>query len=251
MKNHTLASYNINLLFWSQFFGTISFLQPVLTLFYMERGLTESNILIVLMFWSAGVFIGEVPTGVLADRFGPKVSFITGSIVKIASISILFFADSVWSFCLYSALNGLSLTFFSGADQALIYESLKKSNEHNFMDAAMGKIQSAGFISMIAAVLFGSYMAKDLHDDQFIFLIGLSLCCQFVQLVLLFFVKNPSGSFNYRDNPFTQVTEGIQVIKKSPQLLLMFLNVTLVFIPSGAVFKNFDQPFLKGAGVII
>ncbi|RDI39894.1 MFS transporter [Falsibacillus pallidus] len=249
MKKHTLASHNINILFWSQFFGTISFIQPVLTLFYMERGLTEANILVVLMFWSGGVLLGEVPTGVFADRFGPKASFITGAFVKMASISILFFADNIGLFCLYSAINGISVTFFSGADEALIYESLKKSDEQNLMDSAMGKIQSAGFISMIAAVLFGSYMARDLQNEQFILLIALGLCFQVVEVIFLFFLKNPSDHLHYRENPFTQVAEGMKAIKKAPQLLVMFLNVTLVFIPAGAVFKNFDQPFLKDAGL--
>ena len=251
MKKNTLASRNINILFWVQFFGTISFLQPVLTLFYMKRGLDASNILIVMMFWSGAVLLGEVPTGVFADRFGPKVSFLTGSVIKMLSIAMLFFADEPWLFYLYSALNGLSVTFFSGADEALLYESLKITGEQNLMDRAMGKIQSAGFISMTAAVLFGSYMAKDLQNEQFILLIALGLAFQAIELVLLFFIKNPTNKIDYRENPFTQVSEGLKAIKKAPQLLVMFLNVSLVFIPSGAVFGNFDQPFMTDAGLPI
>ena len=79
MTKSTLATHNIRVLFWISFFGTISFLQPVLTLFYFERGLTSSDILIVLMFWSGAVLIGEVPTGIFADRFGAKYSFLFGS----------------------------------------------------------------------------------------------------------------------------------------------------------------------------
>ncbi|MBC6973369.1 hypothetical protein H9I32_13595 [Bacillus sp. Xin] len=129
MKKYTLAKHNISILFWVHFFGTISFLQAVMTLFYVERGLTPSNIFLVLMCWSGAVLIGEVPAGVFADRLGLKLSFITGACIKIISISILFFADDIWLFCLYSLLNGLSVTFFSGADESLIYESLKETNE--------------------------------------------------------------------------------------------------------------------------
>ncbi|RLQ93202.1 MFS transporter [Falsibacillus albus] len=245
----TIASHNIGVLFWAQFFGTVSFLQPVITLFYMERGLDPGNIFIVMMFWSGAVLIGEVPTGVFADRFGPKVSFITGSTIKMLSIFILFFAKEPWVFFLYSALNGLSVTFFSGADEALVYESLKITGEQGAMDKAMGKIQSAGFISMIAAVLFGSYFAKDLQNHEFIILIALGLVFQFIELILLFFIRKPDVDIQYRENPFHQIGEGVQAIKKAPQLLVMFLNITLVFIPAGAVFSNFDQPFLTGAGL--
>ncbi|PED08254.1 MFS transporter [Bacillus pseudomycoides] len=249
MKKHTLANHNISILFWVHFFGTISFLQAVMTLFYVERGLTPSNIFIVLMCWSGAVLIGEVPAGVFADRFGLKLSFITGASIKIISISILFFADNMWLFCLYSLLNGLSVTFFSGADEALIYESLKETNEQHLMDKAMGKIQSASFISMLIAVIFGSYFAKDLKEEQFFILITLGLLFHFVELILLLFIKNPAVEFEYNESSYSQVIEGIQVIRKAPQLLIMFLNISLVFIPASAVFDNYDQLLLKNAGV--
>jgi len=249
LKKHTLANHNISILFWVHFFGTISFLQAVMTLFYVERGLTPSNIFIVLMCWSGAVLIGEVPAGVFADRFGLKLSFITGASIKIISISILFFADNIWLFCLYSLLNGLSVTFFSGADEALIYESLKETNEQHLMDKAMGKIQSASFISMLIAVIFGSYFAKDLKEEQFFILITLGLLFHFVELILLLFIKNPAVEFEYNESSYSQVIEGIQVIRKAPQLLIMFLNISLVFIPASAVFDNYDQLLLKNAGV--
>ncbi|PGZ96158.1 MFS transporter [Bacillus pseudomycoides] len=249
MKKQTIASHNIEILFWVQFFGTISFLQPVMTLFYMERGLTAANIFIVLMCWSGAVLVGELPTGIFADRFGAKLSFLTGSIIKTFSISILLFADNLWLFCLYSLLNGFSVTFFSGADEALIYESLKETNEHHLMDKAMGKIQSAGFISMLIAVIFGSYFAKDLREEQFTLLIVLGILFHLIELVLLFFIKSPKKLSSYREESFSQVIEGIKVIRKAPQLLVMFLNVSLVFIPASAVYDTFNQPLFTNAGL--
>ncbi|OZM56304.1 MFS transporter [Lottiidibacillus patelloidae] len=249
MNKHTLARHNIKLLFWANIFGTVSFLQPVLTLFYIERGLSETNILFVMIFWSAGVLLGEVPTGIFADKFGAKVSFITGATVKFFSISILLLAYEPWLFFLSSILLGLSASFFSGADEALIYESLKLSNEQNKMDKAMGKIQSATFITMTVAVIIGSYVAKDLKEDQFIFLILLGLAFQLVEIILLFFVKNPTKATDYKENPFVHVKDGIRAIKQEPQLLFMFLNLTIVFIPAAAVFEKFDQLYLSNAGL--
>ncbi|EST12611.1 MFS transporter [Sporolactobacillus laevolacticus] len=245
----TIASYNIRLLFWSDFFGTMNFLQPVLTLFYLQRGLNAQDIFIVLFCWSAAVLVGEIPTGVYADRFGPKCSFITGAIFRIASIALLIFASEPWMFFLYSFINGFSATFYSGADEAFIYESLKESHQENQMDRAMGKIQSGSFIAMIVSVLFGAYVAKDLTTSQFDLLIMLTIIFQIAELVLTLFLRKPKRSAEPFENPFRQIKEGFLVIRRKPLLLLMFLNVTLVFIPVGAVFKNFDQPFLTHAGV--
>jgi MFS family permease len=249
MKKNTLAAHNSRILFWVQFFGSINFLQPVITLFYMERGLTASSIFLVLMCWSGAVLLGEVPSGVFADRYGAKASFLTGEVIKVFSFAFLFFAHEPWMFFLYSALNGFSVTFFSGADEALIYESLRESQEEHLMDRTMGKIQSAGFISAMLAVLFGAYAARGLKDTQFQSLIAGGLCFYMLEFFLLFFIKNPLYRTPYPENPFTQVKAGLSVIRKAPQLLIMFLNVTFVFIPAGAVYQYFDQPLFKTAGL--
>jgi MFS family permease len=249
MKRQLISTHNIKILFWVRFFGTINFIAPVLTLFYFGRGLEATHILWLQLFWSGAVLLGEVPGGIVADRFGAKVSFLIGALVKIGSIILLIFAHDPWMFFLFSALNGLSVTFFSGADEALIYESLKEDNKHSKMDEAMGKIQSAGFISMILAVLFGAYLAKDLEENQFILLILLGLFFHLIEFILLFFVKNPATSGSYRDNPFKQVVAGVKAIRKAPVLLFLFLNYTLVFIPADSVYEAFNQPLFKDAGL--
>ncbi|MFE8700469.1 MFS transporter [Cytobacillus sp. FJAT-54145] len=249
MRTHTLSSHNIRVMFWVRFFGTINFIAPVLTLFYLGRGLEASHILWLQLFWSGAVLIGEVPGGVVADRYGAKVSFLIGVVIKIISIVVLIFAHDPWMFFLFSALNGFSVTFFSGADEALIYESLKEDNQHHRMDVAMGKIQSAGFISMILAVIFGAYFAKDLKDEQFVLLIILGLIFHLFEFVLIFFVKSPQNTGFYKENPFKQVVSGVRAIRKAPTLLLLFINFTLVFIPADSVYEAFNQPIFTGAGL--
>ncbi|WP_083392297.1 MFS transporter [Bacillus sp. MUM 13] len=236
MKKGTLSSHNIRVLFWSSLFGSVQFIQPVLALFYFARGLDEASILWVMLFWSIGVLIGEVPTGMFADRYGAKQSFMIGAILSIVSHSMLLWAYEPWVFFASSLVSGFAVTFFSGADEALLYESLKESNEENMMDRAMGLIQSAQFIIMVVVLILGAIIAKDLTNKQFNLLIVLGIVFQSVQLVILTFIKNPSNHGNYRENPFNQVKEGILVIKKAPQVLWMFLNITLVFIPTAAIF---------------
>ncbi|PLS17127.1 MFS transporter [Bacillus sp. M6-12] len=249
MKSNTLASHNITVLFWINLFGSISFIQPVMTLFYIEKGLTESHILWIMMFWSGAVLLAEVPTGIFADKYGAKASFLTGSFFKFISVGLLLFADEPWLFMLCSFINGCSVTFFSGADEALLYDSLKESEEQHLMDRAMGKITSANFFTMTAAVIIGAFLAKDLKQEQFNLLIGLGMFFQLVEFGMIFFVKNPQKATSYRENPFLYVKKGFKVIRKTPQLLYMFINLTLVFIPAGAVFNKFDQLILKEAAV--
>ncbi|MBA2174749.1 MFS transporter [Halobacillus locisalis] len=249
MKKNTLASHNIRLLFWAELFGSVRFLQPILTLFYFARGLDEPLILVVLTFFSLGVLVGEIPTGVFADRFGAKQSFLVGSILAIVGYSLLYFAFDPWVFFLSSFLTGFAATFFSGADEALVYESLKQSNEEHLMDRAMGQIGSATFVVAIVAVIIGAVLAKDLTEPQFRLLISLSLMFMSIQFVLLLFVKNPPSQGGYTKPMTEQIRAGLQAIRETPQVLWMFINVTLVFIPVGAIFEKFDQKLLVNAGL--
>ncbi|WP_028784743.1 MFS transporter [Thalassobacillus devorans] len=251
MKKNTLAAHNIKFLFLSKIFGSIRFIAPVLTLFYFSRGLDETQILFVMTFFSIGVLIGEIPTGIFADRFGAKTSFLFGSLLGIGSHALLLAAYEPWVFFVSSALTGLAATFFSGADEALIYESLTLSNEQNRMDKAMGQIGSATFLVYIIVVIIGAILAKDLTNEQFQRLILLGVVFMSVEFVLLLFIKNPPRQGNYTEHVHSQLKEGFLAIKKNPQVLWMFMNVSLVFIPAAAIFEKFDQKLLVDAGLAV
>jgi len=249
VKKGTLAAHNIRVLFWAEVFGSVKFIQPVLALFYFSRGLDEALILAVMFCFSTGVLVGEVPTSMFADRYGARLSFIIGAVFSIISHAVLIWADEPWLFFVSSFLSGFAASFFSGADEALIYESLKHSNEEHLMDRAMGIIQSAQFVVTVAVLVLGAVLAKNLSNEQFKMLIILGVSFQCIRLLFLFFVKNPPHLEKYRGEPLAQVKEGFLAIRKATQVLWMFLNVTLVFIPTAAIFDNFSDKLLYDAGM--
>ncbi|WP_216366254.1 MFS transporter [Geobacillus sp. BMUD] len=249
IKKGTLAAHNIRVLFWADLFGSVKFIQPVLALFYFSRGLDEALILSVMFCWSLGVLAGEVPTSMLADRYGAKRAFVLGSVFSIISHAMLLWAGEPWLFFMSNFFSGFAASCFSGADEALIYESLKSSNEEHLMDRAMGVIQSAQFAVTVAALVVGALVAKDLTNEQFNLLLVLGVAFQCVRLALVCLVKSPPGHSAYRGKPLSQVKEGIWAIIQAPEVLWMFLNVTLVFIPTTAIFENFSDKLLYDVGL--
>lgn len=243
------AKRNIRVLFWTTLFGSVNFLEPMMTLFYFQRGLTASDVFWVTLAWCLAVLLFEVPTGAFADRFGPKASFLAGSACSILSkLVLLFSADPAYLY-LFNILWGLSVTFFSGAEEALVYESLKESGQEHRMSEVMGKLHSAFFYPMIVTFLFGAYYAKDLDAAQFGFLICANILFQAVQFFLLFFIVNPKSFERLRDQPYNHVKNGIRVICKTPNLIYIFLNFTIVFISGSVIFGKMEQPMLTNAGL--
>ncbi|GAA4702624.1 hypothetical protein GCM10023228_02920 [Brevibacillus fulvus] len=153
-----------------------------------------------------------------------------------------------WLFYLYNVLWAMSVTFFSGAEEALIYDSLKQSNEEGKMDVAMGKLQTAALLPTAITFLLGSLLAKDLSKEQFLLLTGLGLLAQLGQLAFLFRVRNPASFHKFRDNPFNHVKQGWRLIRQTPDLLKLFVNFTLIFVVTVNIFGVMEQPLLLDAG---
>ncbi|MGC5326155.1 MFS transporter [Brevibacillus sp. SYSU BS000544] len=249
MNMYVSSNRNVKLLFWATLFGSVTFLEPIMVLFYMQRGLDPSSVFWVTFAWCSAVLLFEVPTGAFADRFGPKASFIFGCALNITSNILLIFAHDFLMLMIFNILWGASVTFFSGAEEALIYESLKENKGESRMGEVLGKISSATYIPMIFTFIFGAYFAKDLQEWQFISLILLTICFQLVQLFILMKVSNPRDFGKFRENPFTHVKNGLNLIRQTPDIIKLFLNFTIVFIPSFVIFGKVEQPYLTQAGL--
>src|SRR5438132_12042556 len=98
---------------------------PIWVVFLQRKGLSLTQVgLLEGVAWTITAFL-EVPTGAIADRWGRKASIAVGaSLYGIAMFLILTEAVSP-AFRLGYALCNSSTAFVSGADSALLYDSLK------------------------------------------------------------------------------------------------------------------------------
>ena len=133
-----------------------SLIWGVNTLFLLEAGLSISQVFFANAIFTAAMALFEIPTGVLADTRGRRVSFLL-------SIAILFIGTlgyvaaariggGLWLFGLMSIILGLGYTFYSGAMEAWLVDALNATGFKGELDSifARGSAVSAG------AMLIGS-----------------------------------------------------------------------------------------------
>jgi MFS family permease len=105
-----------------------SFIWGINTLFLLDAGLTNTQAFGANAFFTAGMVVFEVPTGVVADTHGRRVSYLLGTITLAASTLLylwMWYASTpFWGWALASAVLGLGFTFFSGAVQAWLVDAL-------------------------------------------------------------------------------------------------------------------------------
>ena len=102
---------------------------PVYTLFFEAAGLPLHQVSLLLALWSLPVVVLEVPSGVLADRWSRKSMILLSCLLK-AVCFLLWAIDPSFLFFAFGFLCwGVSEAFSSGAEEALLFDSLKSKGE--------------------------------------------------------------------------------------------------------------------------
>jgi MFS family permease len=126
------------------------------TLFLLDAGLNNTEAFAANAFFTFGLMIFEIPTGVVADLRGRKASYLLGVITLILSTLLYLFmwyrSAPFWGWALSSILLGLGFTFFSGAVEAWLVDALAHSGDKEALESVLAK----GEIVIGAAMLTGS-----------------------------------------------------------------------------------------------
>ena len=106
-----------------------SFIWGINTLFLLDAGLSNFEAFAANAFFTAGMVLFEVPTGVVADGWGRRTSFLLGTLTLAGSTYLYYMlwqlSAPFWWWAAVSVLLGLGFTFFSGAVEAWLVDALR------------------------------------------------------------------------------------------------------------------------------
>src|SRR5215217_4259614 len=128
---------------------------------YLQRqhslNLTQVTLLDVA-FWLAAT-LGEVPTGVVADRYGRKLSLAIGAAMMAVSTLAWALAPTVPFVALSYVIMALGVTFLSGAEDALIFETLKQVDRIKEYTRFTGRISATSIAAAAVGTLISGVLA--------------------------------------------------------------------------------------------
>lgn len=141
-----------------------SFIWGINTLFLLDAGLTNLEAFAANAFFMAGMVVFEVPTGVVADSWGRRASFLLGT-VTLAGSTLLYYllwqvSASFWWWAAVSVLLGLGFTFFSGAVEAWLVDALHYSGYDGALEKVLGRGQMVSGAAMLAGSVAGGIIAQ-------------------------------------------------------------------------------------------
>lgn len=124
-----------------------------------ERGFSMTEITVADSIFFIGILVLEVPTGAIADHWGRSRSIALGALSLAVAVLIFAFADS-FPILLVSFLTwSVASTLMSGADMALLYDTLKILGREAEYERIAGRGHAASWIGAGAATLVGAAVA--------------------------------------------------------------------------------------------
>jgi MFS family permease len=160
-----------------------SFIWGINTLFLLDAGLSNFEAFAANAFFTAGMVLFEIPTGVVADTVGRKASYLLGTITLAVTTGLYWLlwvqhAPFVW-WAVVSVLLGLGFTFFSGAVDAWLVDALAASDYEGALEAVFGRGLVVTGIATFAGSVAGGAIAQATD-------LGVPFVLRAVVLVLMF-----------------------------------------------------------------
>ena len=141
-----------------------SFIWGINTLFLLDAGLNNAQAFAVNAFFTAGTFLFEVPTGIIADTRGRRTSYLLGAgTLLVSTLLYLLMWETqapIWGWAIASILLGLGFTFFSGATEAWLVDALNASGFTGPLESVFARAQVVAGGAMLVGTVAGGYLAQ-------------------------------------------------------------------------------------------
>jgi MFS family permease len=163
VKRNLTALYLVKIAKW------MNLVMPVIVLFYKSNGLTMKDIFLLQSVYSLTLMTLEIPTGYFADRVGRKSSILFGSMLGFTGYLVYSFSFGFWQFVIAEVILGVSQSLVSGADSAMLYDTLASAKQNDRYTRLEGRVTSIGnFGEAFAGIVGGILAVSSLRTPFFV-----------------------------------------------------------------------------------
>ena len=142
----------------------MSLIWGINTLFLMDAGLDIFQVMLANAAFTLGMMVFEVPTGVVADTVGRRVSLllclVTLFITTLLYVAIAWRGWGFWPFVWVSVFLGLGYTFYTGAVDAWLVDALKASGYTGPLESVFAKGQVMFGAAMLVGTVGGGLLGQ-------------------------------------------------------------------------------------------
>ncbi len=244
------SSKHIKIQIWKfSFYGlfkNLRFFDPFLLLYLLENNMSVTLIMTLYAVREAIVYIFEIPSGVIADRYGKKTELVICFMFYIISFVLFFIGGSYSVFALAFMLFGFGEAFRSGTHKAMIMEFLDYHELTTDKSKIYGLTRSYSMIGSAISSLVSVVLVFFIPELKFLFLLAI---IPYI-LDLLLILTYPSYLNRKLDTKFKlkdfikSITDVIVYFGKQNRLRVTILN-SASYNAIYKVIKDYIQPIIS------
>lgn len=231
MKKQSGRRYPFPLLYAFNFLKNLQFFGALAVPFFLVRlGFSYTQMFLLECFFGAAMFVFEIPTGVVADKFGRKASLVLGSLLFGGGFAAFALTRSFAALAAAEVVCAVGMTLFSGADSALVYELAVAEGAADRAGEKLSRYEAAGTFGMLlgfpAGTLFAGSGVVPYVDSLGLVFLATGVAILFSGAVVLFVPEPPRE--RETDGAFKAGLEGFRFIFKHPALARFSLNYAAI-----------------------
>ncbi|MBR9692359.1 MFS transporter [Candidatus Woesearchaeota archaeon] len=219
---------------------------PVFTLFYIDFGMSYTQIMLLPLLTGGLQILLEVPSGILADLWGRKYVLFLGSALWTASFYFFLIANNMADILVSVALFGMALAFLSGTDSAMLYDTLKALKREKEYKKIAGKALAYQLGVMAICGLIGGPLTA--HGGYSATLVAVLCVSSLTTFLAIFMVEPPHHKKSTDRHFFKHLKEATIFTTQHPRVRSLILYSGLL-MGIMIISHKLLQPALINAGV--
>ena len=125
LEENKIKTFHVKLLYIYKFMSQCMPIYAFYTILFIQRGMSVTDIAVLLALWSVFTIVFEVPSGVLADRWNRRNMLAIATALQGLCFMIWFFSHTFLIFAIGFVFWAIAGAFISGTEEGLIYDNLK------------------------------------------------------------------------------------------------------------------------------
>lgn len=216
-----------------------SFIIGIFVVYMLLIGLSLAEVSIVISGYLIFSSIGQIPSGIFADRHGYKNAMIIGSLIFLGGLILFTFAKDFYWFLGGYSLMGFGSAMKQGADHALLYEGMKNDKEEKNFKKTVGRLDFYTNIFWAIAAVSGGILY--VVNERLPFYAEIVLVA--IGIIILITAKEPEKEKKHFPIP-AQVKASMKKAFKTPNFSKIFLFSALIGSIALTTFQ-YLQPLYK------
>jgi predicted MFS family arabinose efflux permease len=211
------------------------------------RGLDPAEFGIVMGVYYGGGVLAEVPSGVVADRLGRRLALVLGAVFNLAGCAVFAVAADLGAFVAGELCFSIGVSLMSGADSALLYDSLAAEGRQAEYVRAEGRLQASWLLATAVGLPLTDWLLLRDGDPTLAVWATVALSCVGIACGLA--LREPERARHLDAGAITRAA--VAEVARRGRILSIVVYSVGVFVLIRIAVTCFFNPVLEAASVPI